>query len=126
MFQRGTTGAGGRGNDILSGGAGRDSLAGGRGADRFVFKAESGVDVITDFNARGGEVIDLVALNLGGEAAPGDGEENVVGPVFADFKAARISENAEGHAVITLGEGHRITLIGVAGDDLTVANFAFV
>ena len=50
----------------------------------------------------------------------------MVGPVFADFKAARISENAEGHAVITLGKGHRITLIGVAGDDLTVANFAFV
>ncbi|MED5517475.1 MAG: hypothetical protein VX612_01985, partial [Pseudomonadota bacterium] len=92
--------------------------------DRFVFKAESGADAITDFNARGGEVIDLVALNLGGEAAQGD--ENVVGPVFADFKAARISENAEGHAVITLGEGHRITLIGVAGDDLTVANFAFI
>ncbi|MEC8585593.1 MAG: hypothetical protein VXY81_13465 [Pseudomonadota bacterium] len=86
----------------------------------------AGGDVITDFNARGGEMIDLVALNLGGGAAPGDGEENVVGPVFADFKAARISENAEGHAVITLGEGHRITLIGVAGDDLTVANFAFV
>lgn len=82
--------------------------------------------VTTPKPARGGEVIDLVALNLGGEAAPGDGEENVVGPVFADFKAARISENAEGHAVITLGEGHRITLIGVAGDDLTVANFAFV
>lgn len=39
---------------------------------------------------------------------------------------ARISDNADGHAVITLGEGHRITLIGVAGDDLTAANFAFV
>ena len=110
----------------MDGGAGDDTRFGGRGTDRFVFNAESGADVIADFNARRGEVIDLVALNLGGEAAPGDGEENVVGPVFADFKAARISENAEGHAVITLGEGHRITLIGVAGDDLTVANFAFV
>ena len=39
---------------------------------------------------------------------------------------ARISDNADGHAVITLGEGHRITLLGVAGDDLTPANFAFV
>ena len=48
------------------------------------------------------------------------------GPVFADFKAARISENAEGRAVITLCEAHWIILLGVAGDDLTVANFAFV
>ena len=53
--------------------------------------------------ARGGEVIDLVALNFGGEATQGEGEENPVGPVFADFKAARISDNADGHAVITLG-----------------------
>ena len=50
----------------------------------------------------------------------------MVGPVFADLKAARISDNADGHAVITLGEVHRITLIGVAGDDLTAVNFAFV
>ncbi|MEC8028028.1 MAG: hypothetical protein VX170_10195 [Pseudomonadota bacterium] len=117
---------GGAGTDTLRGGAGDDTLAGGRGIDRFVFKAESGADVITDFNARGGEVIDLVALNFGGEATQGEGEENPVGPVFADFKAARISDNADGHAVITLGAGHRITLIGVAGDDLTAANFAFV
>ena len=58
--------------------------------------------------------------------AAGDGAVNAVGPVFADFKAARISDNADSQAVITLGEGHRITLLGVAGDDLTVANFAFV
>ena len=82
--------------------------------------------MITDFDARGGEVIDLVALNLGEGVAAGDGAVNAVGPVFADFKAARISDNADGHAVITLGEGHRITLLGVAGDDLTAANFAFV
>ena len=117
---------GGSGSDTLVGGAGNDTLAGGRGVDRFVFKAESGADVISDFKVGGGEVIDLVALNLGEGVAAGDGEVNAVGPVFADFKAASISENAEGHAVITLGEGHRITLIGVAGDDLTAANFAFV
>lgn len=69
-------------------------------------------------------MIDRVVWNFGEVA--GDGEENLVGPVFADFKAARISKNSDGHAVITLGEGHWITLLGVAGDDLTVANFAFV
>ncbi|MEC8564543.1 MAG: hypothetical protein VXY90_11710 [Pseudomonadota bacterium] len=69
-------------------------------------------------------MIDRVVLYLG--VVAGDGEENLVGPVFADFKAARISKNFDGHAGITLGEGHWITLLGVAGDDLTVANFAFV
>ena len=59
--------------------------------------------MITDFDARGGEVIDLVALNLGEGVAAGNGAVNAVGPVFEDFKAARISDNADGHAVITLG-----------------------
>jgi len=42
--------AGGTGNDTLSGGAGNDTLIGGQGGDVFVFDADSGNDVITDFN----------------------------------------------------------------------------
>jgi hypothetical protein len=67
--------SGGAGNDRLSGGAraedfdggrGRDLIDGGRGADHFIFGAlgdstvaKSGGDLIGDFSARQGDVIDL-------------------------------------------------------------------
>jgi hypothetical protein len=43
---------GGQGNDVLVGGQGNDVLLGESGADRFVFKAGSGHDRITDFDVR--------------------------------------------------------------------------
>ena len=66
-------------------------------------------------------MIDRVVWNFGEVA--GDDEENLVGPLFADFKAARISKNSDVHAVIRFsGEAHWIifAFIGVAGDDLTL------
>lgn len=49
---------GGAGNDILFSGAGRDRMTGGAGADRFVLSApRSGVDRISDFNKREGDVL---------------------------------------------------------------------
>jgi Ca2+-binding RTX toxin-like protein len=48
------------GNDTLSGGSGNDTLTGGDGADTFLFGAVSeGVDVIRDFDADEGDVLDL-------------------------------------------------------------------
>ncbi|MGF7173000.1 Calx-beta domain-containing protein [Azospirillum doebereinerae] len=46
---------GGAGNDLLAGGAGADTLTGGAGADVFAFGIASGMDVITDFDAAGGD-----------------------------------------------------------------------
>ncbi|MET4162487.1 Ca2+-binding RTX toxin-like protein [Marinobacterium sp. MBR-111] len=57
---------GGAGNDVLFGGTGKDDLWGGMGADTFVFAAgDSGqtvatADVIYDFNAGAGDLIELV------------------------------------------------------------------
>jgi Ca2+-binding RTX toxin-like protein len=51
---------GGSGNDWLSGGTGTDTLAGGGGADRFVITDVS--DIITDYNAAEGDIIDLSAM----------------------------------------------------------------
>ena len=59
---------GGAGNDTLIGGGGGDRLYGGEGADHFVFQAVSDStptarDVIYDFNAGEGDVIDLRAID---------------------------------------------------------------
>ena len=48
---------GGRGDDVLDGGHDDDRLAGGEGDDTFVFRAGSGSDTITDYEA--GDLIDL-------------------------------------------------------------------
>lgn len=51
---------GGSGNDIIDGGLGRDSIFGGAGADTFVLGIETGtIDIIRDFNALEGDVLDL-------------------------------------------------------------------
>ena len=52
---------GGRGDDTLHGGPGPNRLTGGPGRDRFVFDAESGDAVITDF---AGDRIDLTAFGF--------------------------------------------------------------
>ena len=52
----------GDGDDYLRGGGGDDLLTGGRGADRFVFErtwAANGTDVITDFSADEGDILDF-------------------------------------------------------------------
>jgi uncharacterized delta-60 repeat protein len=53
------------GNDVLEGGAGNDQLRGGTGADRFVIGADSegGRDIVFDFKAGEGDVIDLSGLD---------------------------------------------------------------
>jgi surface adhesion protein len=53
----------GSGDDRLIGGRGPDVLIGGGGADTFVYRAlGEGTDLILDFNARAGDVLDLGAL----------------------------------------------------------------
>ncbi|MBX7458228.1 M10 family metallopeptidase C-terminal domain-containing protein [Qipengyuania sp. 1NDH17] len=60
---------GGDGDDVLLGSWGRDTLSGGLGADEFVFEqGHSGrwmgnADVITDFNAAEGDIIDLSGID---------------------------------------------------------------
>jgi len=99
-------------NDTLSGGAGDDVLAGGAGADVFVFDSGSGADTIADWEA--GDMIQLVSgLNGSGIAD------------FADL-SARIGDAASGDAVIDLGGGNSITLVGVPSSSLSADGFLFV
>jgi len=62
-------------DEIVSGGAGKDELAGGKGADVFLFalgdsgSTKKAADVITDFNGKSGDVIDLSAIDADTVAA---------------------------------------------------------
>lgn len=62
--------SGGGKKDVLNGGRGDDVLSGGAGNDRFVFKENTGFDIITDFTVRGKrEKIDLKAFDFNNFAA---------------------------------------------------------
>jgi Ca2+-binding RTX toxin-like protein len=78
------------GNDTLSGDLGNDIMVGGAGADRFLFRAGSGADWVTDFSSASGDRIQL---------APG---------------TAYTISNVGGDAVIDLGNGDRLGLSGVS------------
>jgi len=96
---------GGQDADTLEGGKGDDALHGNLGGDLFVFRNDSGVDVIYDFV--GGSDRILVAANINGL------------PVTeaADL-ALRISSDAAGNAVIDLGGGNVVTIDGLNATDL--------
>jgi Ca2+-binding RTX toxin-like protein len=103
------------GADTITGGAGNDTMTGGAGADVFKWSlAETGTDVITDFNlvpvASGGDALDLKDL-LVGENANATSLD-----AYLDFSA-----NGSGQTVVTVdanagaagGTGQTITLENV-------------
>lgn len=101
---------GGLGDDIINGGLGNDTLEGNRGADTFVFQANAGDDVITDFEAFGVDQLDLSAAEFGFDS-------------FADVAGA-ISQQGN-DVVIDLGADGSITLLGIQAADLTDENVLF-
>ncbi|MCA0856673.1 calcium-binding protein [Phaeobacter italicus] len=109
------------GNDTLWGGAGRDTLIGGSGDDRlnggsqadvFVFRGDFGNDVIDDFSTGGRrekiDVSDVTTIRK-----------------FFDLRTNHLSQNDDGDAVISDGNGNTITLDGVAMADLSANDFIF-
>jgi Ca2+-binding RTX toxin-like protein len=99
------------GNDTLEGGDSDDSLTGGTGADTFVFSDASGVDTINDFAVGDGDVIQLQAgLN---------------GSTIVDAASAlAATSNVGGNAVVDLGGGNTVTLVGVLKEALSEACFS--
>ncbi|WP_420403776.1 calcium-binding protein [Nisaea sp.] len=96
---------GGQDADVLEGGKDDDALHGNLGGDQFVFRNDSGVDVIYDFV--GGTDRILVTANINGLAVT----------EAADL-ALRISSDATGNAVIDLGNGNVVTIDGLSATDL--------
>ncbi|BDG71949.1 calcium-binding protein [Roseomonas fluvialis] len=105
--------AGGKSDDVLAGGAGKDTLAGGTGddtltggaaEDTFFFESGFGRDVVLDF--RPGDDVIAIKSNINGTGITSTGQ-------LAD----RISSDDTG-AVIDLGGGDQIKLVGVSSEDL--------
>ncbi|MEH2526575.1 MULTISPECIES: calcium-binding protein [unclassified Bradyrhizobium] len=109
---RGTSGndsiSGTSGNDTILGGAGNDTMSGGSGSDTFVFRANLGQDVITDFTV-GSDVL-----------ATQDG-------IFADATTALAAATASGNdTLITIDANSSILLKNVALANLHTDDFHIV
>jgi hypothetical protein len=89
--------------------SGNDTLTGSGANDVYVFARPIGNDTIDNFNPASDQ-IDLVSF------------ANVAS--FADIKA-KLADDANGNAVITLGTGETITIAGVGSAALSAANFLF-
>jgi serralysin len=99
---------GGRGHDKLFGDDGDDILTGGIGRDVFRFMRGDGADTITDFTA-------------------GEDRLGFKGLVGLDAEALLADATQSGADVILdLGNGDSVTLLDVALDALTAADFKFI
>lgn len=99
---------GGDGNDVLAGGRGNDALHGGAGEDVFVFGTNDAYDKVFDFDANGGDRLDL------------------------NFDGVESYEDALGYAKDTgkgvqfnFGDGDRLLLVGTEVADLAQDDFIF-
>ncbi len=109
---RGTSGndtmSGSAWNDMVAGGAGNDVMSGGSGNDTFVFRADLGQDVITDFTT-GGDVLEFR-----------DG-------IFVDAAAALAAATASGNdTLITIDANNGVLLQNVTLANLHTTDFHVV
>jgi len=96
---------GGDGDDHIWGDAGNDKLTGGTGADTFHFANGSGRDTILDFSVSDGDKIEVAPAINGLHVTNGAS------------MLLHVTDSAGG-AVINLGGGNTVTLVGVTVHDL--------
>ncbi|MFO7484347.1 S8 family serine peptidase [Oceanibaculum nanhaiense] len=101
---------GGKGHDRLEGGEGNDVMFGGLGNDVFVFTDNSGADSIMGFGTGDNRIDVSQGINGTGISSEAD-------------LLARISSDAAGNAVLDLGDGNNVTLVGVAAASLAEDHF---
>ena len=119
--------SGGRGNDWIEGCGGNDTLTGGAGRDTFVFRSDSGHDVITDFDI---ETPDYILLDgqtgvydgyLGSHmGAFSDGMQvyNSQGSLVCTVNAVDANGDGVADAQFAMASGATLTLLGVQVEDL--------
>ena len=116
-----------RSNDWLEGGAGNDVLTGGGGGDTFVFRANGGHDVVTDFNASQGDRVMLDSKTgvydgqVGGHlGALYDGMQviNSQGTLIATINAVDANGDGVTDTQFAMACGGTLTLLGVDPSNL--------
>jgi VCBS repeat-containing protein len=107
---------GGAGNDTLLGGAGADNLTGGLGADTFKLTNATVADIIVDYDAAQGDVIDLSSLFTVGAGQSIDDYVALNGPNTA------LMYDANGP---TGGVSHTTTLATFNGNVETTVNILY-
>lgn len=102
---------GGNGDDSLNGGRGNDTLTGGNGPDEFVFGANFGSDVITDFSRPDKINLSKLSLNASALDSNGDGVIN---------RQDNLASTSNGNLVLNLTSlsGGTITFTGVTSVDM--------
>ncbi|GMM60191.1 M10 family metallopeptidase [Novosphingobium pituita] len=103
---------GGNDADILVGGAGKDTMTGGTGADHFVFAAISEFggttlatcDVITDFNHKQADLIDLSAIDANTANGAGDDAFAFIGTAAFHHVAGELRYASSGSTTIVQGD----------------------
>ncbi|BBK31972.1 hemolysin type calcium-binding protein [Stella humosa] len=99
------------GNDTLSGDLENDMLFGGPGADMFVIHSNGGWDVIHDFNRSQGDKI-VIQADINGTG------------VFTSQQAlALATTGGGGAALLDVGNGHKLEILGVTPAQLLADDF---
>ncbi|HEX6978550.1 MAG TPA: calcium-binding protein [Alphaproteobacteria bacterium] len=98
------------GNDVIDGEAGDDLLFGGDGSDGFFVLGATGRDVIADFEPG----VDTIAVRSASVDIILDTPEAVL---------RSLATSADGSAVLSLGGGNFVTILGLAPAQLTAADF---
>lgn len=109
---------GGSGDDLISGDRGADTLEGGSGADQFRFGANSGHDIILDFEY--GTAGDRLVIDVAGNGTLNGLD---IPDAASLFDAA---EDTDDGVLIGLGDGHSILLAGLVKADLGADMFLLV
>lgn len=102
------------GADTITGAGGDDTLVGGPGEDLFVFESGTGNVVISDFIGAGGTGGDVISI-----ASAIDGTSIATAADVLNYVSY-----VDGDAVISLGTGHTITLVGI--NNLQAGDFSVV
>lgn len=124
---------GNNGDDNLTGGVGADTLYGGRGndilrgdnlslalkgADIFVSDKASGADIILDFNKGGGTYNPLEGDKIWVRSDTGTTS-------FSQIKVIESTYSGDYAAVVSMGSGGQVTLVGVHASDVNDSLFTF-
>jgi Ca2+-binding RTX toxin-like protein len=112
---------GGEGNDVLIGGEGNDVLLGGAGDD--VLIGGGGVDILD--GGEGDDVVINAQVVRNFQAGAGSEDRldlsSIAGLSFDWLKAH--AANVDGNAILDLGNGSQVTLLGVAAESLHSDDF---